>query len=75
MWLTSFLGRYGFSDFLGVHVTVAGEYWIGQVPDILAVVRPREAVDSGFESWHSGLLVTSAYGKNDCSVPQFHQSM
>lgn len=32
------------------HVTVAGGYWIGQVPDLLAVVRPREAVDSGFES-------------------------
>lgn len=54
---------------------MAGEYWIGQVPDILAVVRPREAVDSGFESWHSGLLVTSACRKNDCSVPQFHQSV
>lgn len=36
---------------------MAGEYWIGQVPDLLAVVRPREAVDSGFESWHSSLLV------------------
>lgn len=54
---------------------MAGGYWIGQVPDLSAVVKPREAVDSGFESWHSGLLVTSACGKNDCSVPQFHQSV
>lgn len=57
------------------HVTVAGGYWIGQVPDLLTVVRPRETVDSGFESWHSGLLVTSACGKNNCSVPQFLQSV